>query len=93
MFCIFYFTHRIKKKPTADLDQDPHYFFLYPIWILPSPPPDLTHPGYPAWFRGLRLLLTTAAVLSLLATLFCIFTLGVRRHASDYLEDLSTTTT
>jgi hypothetical protein len=53
----------------------------------------MTHPGYPAWFRALRFLLSATAILSLLATVGCIFTLGVRRHASDYLEDLATAST
>jgi hypothetical protein len=51
---------------------------------------DMTQPAYPPWLRALRFLLSTTAVLSLLATIFCILTLGVRRHASDYLQDLST---
>jgi hypothetical protein len=45
---------------------------------------------YPAWFRALRFILSTAAILSLLATIYCILRLGVKRHASDYLQDLST---
>jgi hypothetical protein len=51
---------------------------------------DMSQPYYPAWFRALRFILSTAAVLSLLATIYCILRLGVKRHASDYLQDLST---
>ncbi|XP_023321295.1 transmembrane protein 69 [Eurytemora carolleeae] len=47
---------------------------------------DLIQPGYPSWFRALRFILSTGAVLSLLATLFCIFTLGPKKQASDYLS-------
>eukprot|EP00088_Acartia_fossae_P003666 TRINITY_DN11568_c0_g1_i2.p1 TRINITY_DN11568_c0_g1~~TRINITY_DN11568_c0_g1_i2.p1 ORF type:complete len:205 (-),score=0.63 TRINITY_DN11568_c0_g1_i2:94-708(-) len=47
---------------------------------------DLTQSGYVGWFRGLRFLLSFFAVLSLIATLFCINKLGVKKHASDYLS-------
>jgi len=46
---------------------------------------DLLQPGYSSWFRGLRFLLSFGAILSLLATLYCITKLGVKKQASDYL--------
>jgi len=46
---------------------------------------DIIQPGYPRWFRGLRFLLTSGAVFSLLATLYCIKNLGTDKHASDFL--------
>jgi hypothetical protein len=55
-----------------------------------SPVADMSQSYYPSWFRALRFILSTAAVLSLLATIYCILRLGVKRHASDYLQDLST---
>jgi len=47
---------------------------------------DLIQPGYSSWFRGLRFLLSFFAIISMLATLFCINKLGIKKHASDYLS-------
>lgn len=46
---------------------------------------DLRQAGYPAWFRGLRLLLTLGAVSSLVLSLLLSLGLGTRPQASDYL--------
>jgi hypothetical protein len=32
---------------------------------------DMTSPGYPAWFRGLRFVLTSVAIVSLATSLIC----------------------
>jgi hypothetical protein len=40
---------------------------------------DMAEAGYPAWFRGLRIVLTTVAVASLAWALLCRAALGVTR--------------
>ena len=48
---------------------------------------DLQQRSFPAWFRGLRFLLTFVAVLSLLASTVCSYTLGsLFPQHSDYLS-------
>ena len=46
---------------------------------------DLKQQGYPAWFRGLRFLLSFCAIVSLVTSLVFTQTLGTKKHASDYL--------
>ena len=46
---------------------------------------DLKQKGYPAWFRGLRFLLSFFAILSLVTSQVFTQTLGAKKHASDYL--------
>jgi len=46
---------------------------------------DLRQTGYPGWLRGLRFILSSGAVLCLLATIYCIINLGTKKQASDYL--------
>eukprot|EP00092_Neocalanus_flemingeri_P034143 GFUD01037130.1.p1 GENE.GFUD01037130.1~~GFUD01037130.1.p1 ORF type:complete len:222 (+),score=49.97 GFUD01037130.1:35-700(+) len=46
---------------------------------------DLKQRGYPAWFRGLRFLLSFCAILSLVTSIVFTQTLGTKKHASDYL--------
>jgi len=46
---------------------------------------DLKQPGYPAWFRGLRFVLSFCAVVSLVTSIVFTQTLGTKRQASDYL--------
>ncbi|KAF2352644.1 Protein of unknown function DUF3429 [Trinorchestia longiramus] len=41
---------------------------------------DLSMPGYPAWFKGIRLCLTVGAVLSLLSVIMCKFVLAEERN-------------
>ena len=40
---------------------------------------------YPAWFRGLRILLLFCAILSLVSSLVFTQTLRTKKHASDHL--------
>ena len=47
---------------------------------------DIIQPGYPRWFRGLRFLLTSGAVFSLLATLYCIKNLGKSWMKIKYIK-------
>ena len=47
---------------------------------------DLQHPSYPGWFRGLRLVLTLVAVISLLSAAVFTQTLASKKQPSDYLN-------
>jgi len=44
---------------------------------------DLVEPGYPQWFKGLRIVLTTVAVTSILAVLACKFILSQEKRTED----------
>jgi len=47
---------------------------------------DIKHGGYPAWFRGLRFLLTFCAAVSLITSMAFTQVLGAKKQASDYLD-------
>ena len=47
---------------------------------------DLQHPSYPPWFKGLRLVLTLVASLSLLSAAVFTQTLASKKQPSDYLN-------
>ena len=47
---------------------------------------DLKQKGYPAWFRGLRFLLSFCAIVSLVTSLAFTEILGAKKQASDYLS-------
>lgn len=47
---------------------------------------DLIEPGYPAWFRGLRVLLTSVALLSLACSLLCKAILDDQKTKQKKLE-------
>ena len=43
----------------------------------------MTSPGYPAWFRGLRFVLTFVAVASLVTSLLCKMILGKEKEEKE----------
>ena len=47
---------------------------------------DIKHGGFPAWFRGLRFLLSFCAILSLVTSIAFTQVLGAKKQASDYLD-------